>query len=180
MANTQKFWENWPMLIFAENEFQNFKYTSNLSQIFMFLSPNTFLWLSQILTLLTLLMFNSTEQISSLFSKLIVLSFIGPFRPYLYFILNYLLLFICLFNYPQTFHKHMELWKKKHLLVYWLPACYPHPTHSFYFVGCGHACLGGTNAVFPNKVFELGPILPTLTKLEGFLCQNHHLWLKFD
>ena len=24
----------------------------------------------------------------------------------------------------------------------------------------------------PCKVFELGPILPNLTKLEGFLCQN--------
>ena len=25
----------------------------------------------------------------------------------------------------------------------------------------------------PSKVFELGPILPNLTILEGFLCKNH-------
>ena len=37
--------------------------------------------------------------------------------------------------------------------------------------------VGSFWAVFP-KVFELGPILPTLTKLEGFLRQNYHLWLK--
>ena len=28
-------------------------------------------------------------------------------------------------------------------------------------------------AMFPRKVFELGQILPNLTKLEEFLCQNH-------
>ena len=41
-----------------------------------------------------------------------------------------------------------------------------------------YVVLGGlyAEAVFPSKVFWLEPILPNLTKLGEFLCQN--CWLK--